>query len=440
MRLCRLREDFTAMKQQTRRRFFASAATAMTAGAMTTAIHPKARAARVSPNEKVRIAVIGTGGMGSRHVEALAKNDQCEIVALCDVAMSRYHRNRDIVEEMTGKKPDGYQDFRHVLDLNEVDAIFVATPDHWHPLLTILGCQAGKDVYVEKPVCTTVAEGRAMVRAARRYGRIVQAGTQQRSMPIFHKAIDIVHSGKLGRITNASAWVGTNGWKVGETPAEVPRGLDWDLWLGPAPKVPFAQARFGGWMGWHDYARGGQLTNWGIHLMDIVHWGIKHDRCLSVQALGGTFTQSPGGDNYETIDALFEYEGCNVTWEQRPHNTHAGKGYGIRFQGTNGELLVDRGTFVVRHSSNEIPEYVGEPEESWANKDHHNNFFDCVRTRRRPAAEIEQGVRSTTTVLLAGIALKERRKLLWDGENETFVGDEQANRHLSRAYRAPWHL
>lgn len=399
-----------------------------------------ARAARVGPNDKVGVAVIGNGGMGSRHIEALAINENCRMVAVCDVAKSRYMRAIDTVRELSGQQPSGYQDFRKVLDRPDVDAIFVVTPDHWHPLLTILGCEAGKDVYVEKPVCTTIEEGQAMVAAARRYGRVVQAGTQQRSMPVFQKAIELVHRGRIGEVITAGAWVGVNGWGVGETPGDPPEGLDWDMWLGPAPWVPYSPERYGGFMGWHDYARGGQLTNWGVHLMDILHWGIREDRPRSIQAIGGNYRTAPGADNYEAIEAIFEYKGCNVTWEQRYHNRHGEKDYGIAFHGTDGVLYVDRGTFKVQPAELGIEEYVGEPEKSWANPPHHNNFFHCVRTREKPVADIEQGFRSTSTVLLAGISLKARRRLEWDGDAERFVRDEEANRHLTRAYRAPWHL
>ena len=419
-----------------RRTFF------LTAGAATGSalLSRRARAHLVPPSERVRLGVIGCGGMGSRHIEALAENPQCELVALCDVAMSRFNKAQDKVEEMTGKRPDGYQDFYQVLDRQDIDAIFVVTPDHWHPLLAILGCRAGKDVYVEKPISPTVDEGRAMVDAARQYGRIVQAGTQQRSMPVFQKAIDLVHNGALGTVTSATAWVGTNGWSVGETLEDIPKGLDWDRWLGPAPYMPFSRQRYFGFMGWHDYARGGQLTNWGIHLMDIVHWGIRQDTPLSIQALGGSYQGGAGADNYETLEAVLEYPGCTVTWEQRHSNTHAGKGYGIMFQGTRGSLFVDRGTFKVRPAELGIEEFIGEPEKSWANTDHHNNFFDAVRTRKRPAAEIEQGHRSTSAVLLAGVALKIGRKLHWDGTNERFIDDTQADRHLMRTYRSPWQI
>jgi predicted dehydrogenase len=401
---------------------------------------PQNALARLGANERVRLGVIGCGGMGTRHLEALAVNPKCEVVAVCDCFRPRYENAVGVVGKLAGKPPQGHQDFRRVLDRDDIDAIFAPSPDHWHPLLTILGCQAGKDVYVEKPASPTVAEGRAMVEAARRYGRIVQLGTQQRSMTIFQKAIEIVHSGKLGTITSATCWIDTNGWNVGETPGPVPEGLDWDMWLGPSPFEPYSPQRHYGFMGCHDYARGGQLTNWGVHLMDIVHWGIRQDRPLSVQALGGSYRAGAGSENHENVEVLFEYPGCTVTWEQRHQNRYEGHGYGIKFQGTEGQLLVDRNTFEVLPEGLGIARYVGEPERSWAHPPHHDNFFECIKTRQRPAAEIEQGHRSTTPLLLAGIALKARRKLSWDGEAETFLHDPAADRYLTRAYRPPWHI
>jgi len=401
----------------------------------------KAFAGNVGLSDLVRIAVIGNGGMGSRHIEALSVNPNCQIMALCDVAKSRYYTAIETVEKLSGKKPEGFQDFRYLLDRDDIDAVFVATPDHWHALLTIMFCRAGKDVYVEKPVCTTVQEGRAMVDTARRYGRIVQAGTQQRSMPVFQRAMHIIHSGQLGTITSARAWVGVNEWKPGEKIEPIPRGLDWDLWLGPAPYVPFSRERFGGFMGFFDYARGGQLTNWGIHLMDIVQWGIQQSAPLTIQSSGGSYRENAGADNYETIESVMEFPGCLVTWEQRHANSHENKGYGIAFYGTEGALFVDRNSFIIRYKDgSRAPEFIGEPERSWANTDHHNNFFDCVRSRCKPYADIEQGFRSTTTVLLAGISLRCGRKLIWNAEEEKFINDDNANRYLVRTYRPPWHL
>ena len=401
---------------------------------------PKVARAALGANEKVRIAAIGCGGMGTRHLEALAVNPNCTVAAVCDCFKPRYENAVGVIERLGGNKPDGYQDFRRALERRDIDCIFGPLPDHWHPLMTILACQAGKDVYIQTPAAPPVAYGRAMVNAARRYGRVVQLGTQQRSMTIFQDAIALVHSGKLGKITSATCWVSTNGWNVGETLQKPPEGLDWDLWTGPAPFEPYSPERHYGFMGWHDYARGGQLTNWGVHLMDILQWGIQEDRPLSVQAIGGSFRGGAGSENYENIEAIFEYRNCNVTWEQRHSNEYNGHGYGIKFQGTEGALTVDRNTFEVTPASLGIPKYVGEPEKSWAHPPHHNNFFDCIKSRKRPAADIEQGHRSTTPVLLAGIALKLGRKLNWDAEKEQIINDEQANRYLTRSYRAPWHM
>ncbi len=431
------------MAKLTRRRFLQTAI-GVSAGL---ALTPRASAARVGPNDTLRLAVVGCGGMGRAHIYSLAYQDGVELVALCDVYKKRYEEvveNVNIIYRdkrgMPNKKPVGYQDFRRVLDRDDIDAVLFATPDHWHAIMTIMACQAGKDVYVEKPISTTVQEGRRMVEAARRYGRVVQVGTQQRSMPVFHEAMKIIKSGALGPITAATAWTGTNYIAEATTAEPVPEGLDWDLWLGPAPEAPYTPERFGAFRGWHDYARGGELANWGVHLIDILHWGIGQDAPLSVQAAGGNYISGGGADNYEVVDAVFEYQGCTLTWEQRHTNQHAGLGYGMKFQGPKGHLACDRGQLIVEPESLGIGKVMFPPEETWANKDHHQDFFDCVRTRRRPAADIEQGHRSTTPVLLAGIALKLDRALHWDRENECFLNDEQANRHLRRPYRAPWHL
>ena len=346
------------------RRTFLSWAGATTLSGVGAALLPasKASASRVGPNDQVRVAIIGNGGMGSRHVEALAVNPNCSIAAVCDVGIPKYLKAQATIKQLSGKDVDGYQDFREVYDRNDIDACWVVTPDHWHPLLTILGCEAGKDIYVEKPACTTVEEGRAMVTAARRHGRVVQLGTQQRSMPVFQKAIELLHGGKIGTITSATVWIGPNGWNVGMTEEPVPKGLDWDLWLGPAPYEPYSPQRYGGFMGCHDYARGGQLTNWGVHHTDIVHWGIQQDRPLSVQAVGGNFQSGAGSENYENIEAIFEYKGCNVTWQQRHHDDFDGKGGGgIKFWGTEGTLTVDRGSYIVKTDKEGKQQWVGEP-------------------------------------------------------------------------------
>jgi len=386
-------------------------------------------------NEKILVAVIGCGGMGNHHIDGLLARTDVVIAAVCDVYAPRVE---EAIKKTEGRA-NGYKDYRRILDRDDIDAIFIATPDHWHTLIAIHGCQAGKDVYVEKPLSTTIAEGRAIVDAARRYDRVVQVGTQQRSMPNFQKAVEIVRSGQLGTVTSTRAWIGPNGRMGYETPQPVPDGLDWEMWLGPAPWVPYSPQRFGGFRAFHDYA-GGELTNWGPHLVDIVHWGMGQDRPLTIQAVGGSYTRLSGSDDHETLEVAYEFDRFTMTWQQAHGLEYVGKTYGTMFRGTEARLMIDRNSYVVLPESKGIPE--GKPTEYfWIDvAAHHDNFFECMRTRKRPNADIEIGHRSTSTCLLGNIALAAKRKLVWDGESERFVSDEQANRHLFRPYRAPWHL
>lgn len=417
-----------------RRRFLGSVAKATLAGVAAGAWIAPARA-QVGPNDKVRLALLGCGGMGNRHLDSLVKRTDAEVVAVCDVWTPRAQAARDKV----GGACEWYQDYRRVLERPDVDAIFSATPDHWHALTAIHGCQAGKDVYVEKPLATTISEGRAMVEAARRYGRVIQVGTQQRSQKLFQDAVGIVHSGRIGQVTGAGSWISPNGQTGPETPGPIPEGLDWDLWLGPAPWVPYSPQRHMSFRAFHDYANG-ELTNWGVHLMDIVLWGIREDWPLTVSATGGSYRAVPGNDDYEDLEILYKFRRCDVTWEQRHNGAMGNKGYGIRFNGTGGRLYMDRGSFIVEPESIGIPE-TKETGDPWIDVDtHHTNFIECIKTRQRPNADVEIAHRATSTVLLGGIALDTHRTLEWDGDAERFLGDAAADRQLTRPYRAPWHL
>ena len=387
-----------------------------------------------SPNEKIVVALVGCGGMGNAHLANLAGRTDVEVAAVCDVCIPRY----EDAQKRVGGRCEGYQDWRKILDRKDIDAIFVATPDHWHALMAVWGCQAGKDMYVEKPMTTCVAEGRKVVDTARRCGRIVQVGIQQRSMPVFKKAIKVVEQGRLGSLVRTRAWIGSNGGMLVEHPTDPPANVDWDMWLGPAPWVPFSPERFGAFRAFHDYA-GGELTNWGVHLMDIALWAMKEDRPLTVQSLGGSYT-GPSGDDPLTMEVLYEFKGCTLTWTQSPSYTVMGRGHGTLFEGTKGRLAIDRSSFKVEPETLGVTEYQSRGEFFIRLTEHHDNFFDCIRTRQLPAGDCEIGHRATTVCLLGNIAAELRRRLVWDGEKECFVGDEAADRMLSRPYRAPWYL
>jgi predicted dehydrogenase len=344
------------------------------------------------------------------------------------------------------------------LDRRDIDAVIVATPDHWHALQTVVACQAGKDVYVEKPISTTVEEGKRMVEAARKYNRVVQVGTQQRSGIHFQKAVELAQDGFIGKVSFVRTWNYSNSYPegIGSPPdSDPPPDLDWDLWLGPAPKVRFNQNRFGVGDHWStfryfwDYA-GGFMTDWGVHLLDIVQWAMKVDGPNVITASGGKFYLQDNAETPDTLQVTYEYPGFICTYENRWDNGNSmySKGYGIEFHGTDGTLFVDRSGFQVfpekRRSGNKDVARTASMQMDSANNehfDHVRNFLDSMKTRKRPISDIEIGHRSTSTCLLGNVAYRSKERIVWDvtRERPTERGSE-VRKLLTRDYRAPWKL
>ena len=406
-----------------------------------------------APSDRVRVAVIGTGRQGVNDMRAHMALPDVEVVAICDV----YEPNLAIAAEAA---PNAVRepDFRRILDRQDVDAVIIGTPDHWHALQTVMACQAGKDVYVEKPTSVAITEGRRMVEAARKYSRIVQVGTQQRSQPHFADVVGFVRSGKLGTITMVRAWnVGNQAPEgIGSPPdGNPPPGLDWDLWLGPAPKVPFNPNRFGvypeAWSYFRyfwDYA-GGLMTDWGVHLIDIVHWAMDVDAPSAVTAIGGKLALQDNRDTPDTLVATYQYPGFVMCYETRsangrPINEH---GYGIEFYGTEGTLFVDRGGFNVvperrRVSGQEFMDRT-DPVSGTApppTTSHARNFIDCVKSRALPICDIEIGHRSSSAAILGNLAYRSGASLRWNGKEEEIADNDAAAKLLERRYRKPWKL
>jgi predicted dehydrogenase len=400
-------------------------------------------------NDRIRIGVIGPGRQGRGVMRTFAKNSDVEIAALCDV----YQPQIDAAIKdgrLEGVKI--FKDFRQLLDLKDIDAVIVATPDHWHSLNLIMACQANKDVYVEKPISVTVEEGRKMVQAARKYNRIVQVGTQQRSGDHYQKAAEIVRSGQIGKVTSVHCWNYGNSAPdgIGE-PADgsPPDGLDWDLWLGPAPMRPFNVNRFGvhpdRWSTFRyfwDYA-GGMMTDWGVHHLDIVQMVMGVDAPLAVNASGGKYVLRDNRDTPDTLIVTYEYPGFLCTYENRECNAQPidGHEYGITFYGTDGTLFIDREYFEIRPEKGrqdaEPQRVTGKNKQG---EDHIRNFLDCVKTRNLPVCDIEVGHRSTTTALLGNVALRSGRRIVWNAKLEKVEGDQAGSKYLSREYRKPWKL
>jgi predicted dehydrogenase len=394
--------------------------------------------------------------MGRADLRDFLKVKNIECVALCDVDDSQVAKTIKEIAEPAAQKPGlTTREFRKVLELKEVDAVIVATPDHWHALPTVMACQAGKDVYVEKPLSVAIAEGRVMVETARKHDRVVQMGTQQRSGPHYAEAVEYVKSGKLGKIRLVRAWAYLD-WK-GETPVlpdgPVPEGVDYDMWLGPAQKRPFNQNRFHFTFRWYwDYS-GGLMTDWGAHMIDIANWGMGIKAPSSAVSIGGKFGYP--NDAMETPDTqqvMWAFPGFSMIWE---HALGVGRGpeareHGVQFHGEQGVLVVDRGGWEVYPETDRIDKprvyrSAAVPRRPASTSSdmhllHVQNFIDCMHSRKRPNSDVEIGHNSMIACHLGNIAQRLGRQVKWDVDREMIIGDKEAETYVSRAYRPPWKL
>ncbi|MFZ0429046.1 MAG: Gfo/Idh/MocA family oxidoreductase [Acidobacteriota bacterium] len=429
----------------------AAAAAAAVTGAATGAA-ASLRTSQVSPNDKIQIALIGAGGMGLGDLRDFLRIPEIECLAVADVDTRHIADGVKTVQDARGNTPDGYQDFRKIIDRKDIDAVIVATPDHWHALPTIMACQTGKDVYCEKPLATSIGEGRAMVNAARKNNRVVQIGTQQRSAGHFGDAVEYVKSGKLGNIRHVRTWAYID-WKggLGNPPdGTPPPEVDYDFWLGPAPKRPFNPARFHFTFRWFwDYS-GGLMTDWGAHMVDVAMWAMNEDP-VGAMAMGSNYGYP--NDLLETPDtqqSIVEFPSFSLTWE---HMIGCGQGpwqreHGAEFHGQNGILVVDRGGWEV-HSETDSEDQprtfrmAGVPRQG-ASRDYHylhvRNFVDCMKSRKRPVSDVEIGHKSVIACHLGNIAARLRTQVRWDPVQEKISGHPEAAAYVNREYRAPWKL
>jgi len=399
-------------------------------------------------NDRIAAAFVGTGVMGTENLRAAAGNG-AQVVAVCDVYQPNLERAAAAARSL-GQQPREVKDFRDILKDPSIDVVCVSTPDHWHAFITVEACKAGKDVYVEKPVSVALNEGRIMVEAARKYNRVVQAGTWQRSGAHFQQACEIVRTGGIGKVTFCRSWIYANLPRtgIGAPPnSPPPPGLDWDLWLGPAPARPFNPNRFGVYPNAYSYFRffwdyaGGQLTDSGVHMIDILQMAFGDPMPQAVTALGGKFWFEDDTETPDTLQVAFEYPGFLGSWEHRSNNTEAtpARLMGVTFHGTLGTLYCDRALYRV------TPEKGSgiEPREMKRVADPHPlhwaNFLECVRTRRRPNSDIETCFRSSAACLLGNAAYRSRRRLDWD-EQSQFARQPEARPFLYREYREPWKL
>jgi len=417
--------------------------------------------AAVGANDRVRLALIGGGSRGNQLVPAFLARPEVDIVAVADVDDQHAGKTAEAIAKKRDKPPATMRDYRAILDDKNVDAVIIATPDHWHALPAIEAVLAGKDVYVEKPSSHNVAEGQAMIRAARKTNRVMAVGTQQRSSPHFQKAVEIVRSGQLGKVTWVQTWNYENISPVGfghASDSDAPSHVDYDRWLGPAPKRPFNVNRFHMLFRWYfDYA-GGMLADWGVHLNDIVLWALDAKAPQAVTASGGIFTTDDDRQTPDSLQVIYDFPGCTLTYSMHKGNglkLHE-RSYGILFCGTDGSMILNREGYEI------IPDKVGNPYGIRSVKGDHPlrkidlkattakgvdgvpghvaNFLECLHTRARPICDIEVGHRSSNTCHLGNIAYRVGRKLYWDSETETFKDDREANALLAREARKGFEL
>jgi len=429
------------MASVTRRKFSAAAAAATLSSAALTA----AAAERVSPNERIRVGLIGCGGMGKGDLATFLRAPEVHCAIICDVDDAQIAATIKMLKKLNRPEPDTVKDFRRLLDRKDIDAVIVATPDHWHALPTIYACQAGKDVYCEKPLATSIGEGRVMVQAARKYGRIVQMGTQWRSGTHYQDAVRFVQSGKLGKIRLVRCWACLTWVGSIDHPKDCdpPPGVDYDMWLGPAPKRPFNPARFHFNFRWFwDYA-GGLMTDWGVHLINLAQWAMQVRAPKAVSAAGGKFVIDDIAETPDTQCVLFEFGDFVMTWEHQMAGCHGvrRREHGVEFVGANGSLVLDSsGWEVIPVKGKGLEPQKGPSTERESRWNHIRNFLDCMRSRNRPVTDIEIGHYASATPHLGNISLRTGRKVRWDAEQERIIGDPDANKLLTKPYRKPWKL
>jgi predicted dehydrogenase len=397
-------------------------------------------------NERVRLAFIGVGNRGGQLIGAARNHVDMEAVGVCDV----YAPYRD--KWSATLKCPAYTDWREVLDKKDIDAVVVATPDHWHALMTIAACRAGKDVYCEKPMSYTIREGRRMVEVARETKRIVQVGTQRRSSPMYAQLGERIRAGNVGKITVSRAYrisnMAPNGMGIAPD-SQPPADLDWDMWLGPRPERAFneniAPYKFR-W--WKEYSS--QTANWGVHYFDLLRWLIGETAPVSISAHGGVFAVKDSRTVPDTMESIYEFpSGHLMMFGQYEASGNGMFPYGeCELRGTDGTIYAGApGYRIKQESGGQFQDSSPRGEKADVNVDegdvtvqHMRNFLDCIKSRNKPNADVEDGHRSTTIAHLGNIALWTRSRLEWDPKGERVLNNDAANEYLEYEYRAPWKL
>lgn len=401
-------------------------------------------AGNVAASNRIVMGCIGVGSQGSGNMRNFLGKKQAQIVAVCDVDKRHRDRAKKTVDDKYGNSDcRTYSDFRELIARKDIDALSLALPDHWHSIPVVMAARAGKDMYGEKPLARTIREGRAMADAVHRYGRVWQTGSWQRSVRNFHRGCELVRNGRIGKVYKVEVGLPTG--RPGGNPAvqAPPPELDWDFWLGSALWRPFMKysdrAPHWDWRWIMDFS-GGQLTDWAGHHIDIAHWGLGLDETGPVEIEGKGVYPKDGVYDVPT-EYKFTCKYANGITMIVANNKQQPKGMGTVWYGDKGWVYVNRGDKLDAEPKSILNETIGPDEiKLYESHDHHQNFLDCVLTRKKTITPIETALRSISVGLLGEIAMLTEAKLKWDPEKEIFLNNDQANRMLSRPMRSPWHL
>jgi predicted dehydrogenase len=398
-------------------------------------------------SDRVRIGLIGCGGISVADSNAFLAHPECEIAAICDVDDAMIAKTLKRLEQQGKTRPDAVKDFRRVVERKDIDVCVVCTPDHWHALPTVEAFKAGKDVYVEKPLAVTIDEGRIVRDAAREHARVCQMGTHWRSGEHYGEAVEMVRSGKLGKVRQVRCWAYLD-WinDIGNPPdGPVPAGVDYDMWLGPAPQRPFNKNRFHFNFRWFwDYG-GGLMTDWGVHLINLALWAMGPEWPKSVISSGGKYALKDNSETPDTQITIYDFPSYTLIWE---HQVESGLGpdrreHGVMFTGTDASLVLHTGGWEIiaepkKRGMIEMKR-VARTEES-VRAAHARDFLDCVKSRKAPVENLDIGHHVSAVSQLGNIALRSKSRIEWDANANRVIGNEEAQRLMKREYRAPWKL
>lgn len=411
-----------------RRQFLGRSAQQMAVGVVGLSATASAAMAGRSPNDRVAVGIVGVRNHGKLLAGELAKFGDVEVRSLCDVDETQFAPVIRAVTEAGQNAPVVENDFRRLLDDPAIDAVVIATPDHWHAEMTNLACQAGKDVYVESPSTHFIGESNAMVQAAVRSNRIVQVGLQQRSGSHFHSAVDFLRSGKLGKVNLAKAWIVHRRKPIGrKSDCETPIHVDYERWLGAAPARNFNPNRFHfNWRWFWDYG-GGEMAHWGVHMLDVARWGLDVEYPQRVSAIGGKFAFDDDQETPDTLAVQYAFGDKTILWEHRLWSSHGieGRSSGVSFHGEQGTLVVDRGGWKVYDHRENVTSDASDLLTA-----HLRDFVDCIRSRKTPAADLRIGNVSSAICHLGNIAYRLGREIAFDPVRLDFGDDADANRLL----------